>query len=506
MDFIQKNRGSSRRSGESEIHSTRSIAARIVAAMTDLAWIDATETAALIADKKISPAEAVDAAIARIEALNGPVNAVIRPMFDEARRVAAGALPDGPFRGVPFLLKDLTAAYAGVVMSSGSRWLKEWVPQRDTELVARFKRAGLVVVGKTNTPEFGLPPTTEPIAFGRSKNPWNLEHHTGGSSGGSAVAVATGMVAMAHANDGGGSIRIPASVNGVFGLKPTRARNPLGPAVGDVMNGLVCEHAVTRSVRDSARLLDATSGPDLGDPYPAPPRARPFAEEVGADPGKLRIALTVKPYHGGDLHPDCVAAAKSAAALCEELGHHVEEASPKLDGAAVSQHFLRVYSAGTSQQLKEWTEIVGRAPGDDDIEPLTRAFAALGDSITGGDYLVSIGFLQRLARTVAAFMQSYDVWLTPTLGEPPLKLGELDPQPDMPTWSMLRAGSYVPFTPLCNMTGQPAMSVPLFWNDAGLPIGCHFVGRYGDEATLFRLAAQLEAARPWRDRRPPHRA
>jgi amidase len=474
--------------------------------MSDLAWIDATELAELITRGALSPREAVDAAIARIESLNPAVNAVIRPMYEEARRVADGPLPHGPFRGVPFLLKDLTAAYAGVPMSSGSRWLSNYVPPRDTELVARLKRAGLVVVGKTNTPELGLPPTTEPVAFGRCKNPWNLEHHTGGSSGGSAVAVATGMVPMAHANDGGGSIRIPASCNGVFGLKPTRARNPLGPDVGDVMNGLVCEHAVTRSVRDSARLLDATSGPDVGDPYLAPPPARPFAEEVGADPGRLRVALTVTPFHGGELHPDCVEAARAAARLCEELGHHVEEAAPALDGAATSQHFLRVYSAGTSQQLKEWAEIIGRPPGDDDIEPLTRAFAALGESITAGDYLVSVGYLQRLTRTVARFMADYDVWLTPTLGEPPLKLGELDPQPDVPTWSMLRAGAYVPFTPLCNVTGQPAMSVPLHWNGAGLPIGTHFIGRYGDEATLFRLASQLEAARPWRDRRPPHRA
>ncbi len=464
--------------------------------------MDATALAELVRRGEVSPLELVEETIRRIEGVDGRLGAIVRPMFEEARKVARGPLPDGPFRGVPFLLKDLTAAYAGVEMTCGSAFLRGHVPTHDSELVRRLKVAGLIVVAKTNTPEFGLPPTTEPVAFGRSKNPWSLAHHTGGSSGGSAAAVAAGVVPMAHANDGGGSIRIPASCCGLFGLKPTRARNPLGPALGDVMNGLVVEHAVTRSVRDSARLLDATAGPDLGDPYWAPPPTRPFAEEVTREPGSLRVAFTTETFHGGPLHPDCVAAVRAAATLCEELGHQVEEAQPKLDGGELARHFLAVYAAGTSQQLAEWTAVLGRAPADDELEPLTRAFAAMGEGVTAGVYLSAVSALQRMSRAIARFMVRYDVVLTATLGEPPLPLGELDPRPDNPMWGMLRANQYVPYTPLCNMTGQPAMSVPLSWNGAGLPIGVHFIGRFGDEATLFRLAAQLEAARPWRERHP----
>lgn len=465
--------------------------------------MDATGLAELVARREVSAGELVEETIQRIGAVDDRIGAIVRPMFDEARKVASGELPEGPFRGVPYLLKDLTAAYAGVPMSSGSAWLRDWVPTYDTELVRRLKRAGLVVVAKTNTPEFGLPPTTEPRAFRRSRNPYDLGHHTGGSSGGSAAAVAAGVVPMAHANDGGGSIRIPASCCGLFGLKPTRARNPLGPMLGDVMNGLVVEHAVTRSVRDSARLLDATSGPELGDPYQAPLPARPFAEEVGADPGKLRIAFTTKTFHGGELHPDCVEATRRASELCAELGHHVEEAAPTIDGGVISRCFLNVYAAGCAQQLAEWTTVIGRAPAEDEIEPLTRTFAAMGDGVTAAAYLSAVAELQRLARDIARFMVDYDVLLTATLGEPPLLIGELDPQPDNPMWGMMRANQYVPYTPICNVTGQPAMSVPLHWNAAGLPIGSHFIGRFGDEATLFRLAAQLEEARPWRDRHPP---
>lgn len=471
--------------------------------MTDLAWMDATGMAELVARGEVSPLELVEETIARIGAVDDRIRAIVRPMYDEAREVARGELPAGAFRGVPFLLKDLTAAYAGVGMSCGSRWLRDWVPAHDTELVRRLKRAGLVVVAKTNTPEFGLPPTTEPIAFGRSRNPYDLAHHTGGSSGGSAAAVAAGIVPMAHANDGGGSIRIPASCCGLFGLKPTRARNPLGPDLGDVMNGLVVEHAVTRSVRDSARLLDATCGPELGDPYWAPPPARPFAEEVGADPGKLRVAFTTKTFHGGELHPDCVEATRRAAALCAELGHHVEEAVPTIDGGEISRCFLNVYAAGCAQQLAEWTEVMGGPPREDELEPLTRTFAAMGDGVSAAAYLSAVAVLQRMSRDIARFMIDYDVLLTSTLGEPPLSLGELDPRPDNPLWAMMRANQYVPYTPICNVTGQPAMSVPLHWNAAGLPIGSHFIARFGDEATLFRLAAQLEEARPWRDRHPP---
>lgn len=293
----------------------------------ELALLDAIAQAELVRRKEVKPIEMVEAAIERIERVNPAINAVVTPMFDEARAAAGGTLPDGPFTGVPFLLKDLLAAYAGVRMTSGSAFLRDFVPDHDSELVARHKRAGLIVVGKTNTPEYGIMPTTEPALFGPTRNPWDTTRATGGSSGGSAAAVAAGLVAFAHGNDGGGSIRIPASCCGVFGLKPTRARNPLGPDFGDMFSGLVAEHALTRSVRDSAALLDATSGSEIGDPYCAPPPARPFLHEVGADPGKLRIAFTTVAPSGATVHPDCVRAVIDAAKLCSDLGHEVVEAA-----------------------------------------------------------------------------------------------------------------------------------------------------------------------------------
>src|SRR5256714_123203 len=297
----------------------------------EFATLDATAQAELVRRKEIKPIELVEAAIKRIERINPTINAVITPMYELARAAAADALPDGPFTGVPFLLKDLLAAYTGVRMASGSRFLQDFTPGHDSELTARYKRAGLVVVGKTNTPESGILPTTEPTLFGPTRNPWDTTRNTGGSSGGSAAAVAAGLVPMAHANDGGGSIRIPASCCGVFGLKPTRARNTLAPALGDAMSGLVAEHAVTRSVRDSAALLDATAGPALGDPYWAPAPEGPFAEEVGRDPGRLRIAFSAASPFGGPVHADCVRAVHDAATLCEGLGHHVEEAAPEVE-------------------------------------------------------------------------------------------------------------------------------------------------------------------------------
>ncbi len=314
----------------------------------ELAFMDACAQAELVRKKELQPIELVNAAIERIERLNPQLNAVVTSMFDLARDAARGKIPEGPFQGVPFLLKDLMAAYAGVPMSLGSALLKNFIPDRDSELVARLKRAGLIVVGKTNTPEFGILPTTEPRLFGPCRNPWDTTRTTGGSSGGSSAAVASGLVPMAHANDGGGSIRIPASCCGLFGLKPTRARNPLGPNFGDVMSGIVCEHAVTRSVRDSAVLLDATSGPDLGDPYWAPPPARPFQQEVGVHPGKLRIAFSTEALDGVPVHADCREAVQRVAGLCEKLGHRVTEASPKVDGEQLD----RVFSHGLVGRLR----------------------------------------------------------------------------------------------------------------------------------------------------------
>ncbi len=471
-----------------------------------LATLDATAQADLVRRGEAQPIELLEAAIARAEQLNPALNAIVTPLYEQARKAARGSLPEGPFRGVPFLLKDLLAAYAGVRMTSGSAFLRDYVPDHDSELVARFRRAGLVVFGKTNTPEFGILPTTEPQLFGPCHNPWNTGRSTGGSSGGSAAAVAAGIVPMAHANDGGGSIRIPASCCGVFGMKPTRARNSLGPDVGDIMGGLVVEHAVTRTVRDSAALLDAVCGPGVGDPYQAPPRTRPFIEEVGVDPGQLRIAFTTTPPTGVKIDEECVRAVHEAAKLCEGLGHVVEEAAPEINGELMVDAFLTVWRAGTASGIQGMAFLTDRAPAPEQFEPLTWALHQEGLRVSAPAYLLAQTLLQGVARQIARFMLRYDVWLTPTLAEPPLPLGSFDSPPGNPLAGFDRAVEFVPFTPLCNLSGQPAMSVPLYWSRDGLPVGAHFIGRLGDEATLFRLAAQLEAARPWRDHRPPFRA
>lgn len=469
----------------------------------DLRWLDATALADLIRTRQIAAHELIEATIARSEALHPQLNAVITPMYELARAAVQQPLPSGPFAGVPFLLKDLQAAYAGVAMSAGSQWLREFKPNGDSELVKRLKRTGLIIIGKTNTPEFGLLPTTEPTRFGATKNPWDLTRTPGGSSGGSAAAVAAGIVPFAHANDGGGSIRIPAACCGLFGLKPTRGRNPLGPHFGDIYSGLVVEHAVTRSVRDSATLLDATAGYDVGDPYIAPVPVRSFAEEVVLPPGKLRIAFSTQAHTGVPVHPDCVAAVEATAQLCAELGHEVTEAAPQLHAEMLSKAFFTIWAAGCAWTIDSYAFAVGRPPADEEIEPLTRVMIALGRKRSAPEYLLAVQTLQIFARRIAQFMQSYDLFLTPVLAEPPVPLGTFDPTPDDAMAGMKRSGAFAPFTALQNMTGQPAMSVPLHWNAAGLPIGVQFAARYGDEATLFRLAAQLEAARPWADKHPP---
>ncbi|MBT8365139.1 MAG: amidase [Deltaproteobacteria bacterium] len=463
----------------------------------DLAFLDATAQAELVQNKELQPIELVEAAIERIERLNPALNAVITPMYDLARGQATGKLQQGPFRGVPFLLKDILASYAGVRMAMGSKLLQNFVPDHDSELVVRLKRAGLIILGKTNLPEFGILPTTESELFGACRNPWNIDRTTGGSSGGSAAAVASGMVPMAHANDGGGSIRIPAACCGVFGLKPTRARNPLGPDFGDVISGLVVEHAVTRSVRDSAALLDATAGPDVGDPYWAPPSEHPFLDEVGADPGKLKIAFATRAATDVRVHADCGRAVEAAAGLCADLGHEVEEAALSINAEMAKYAFSVLWSAGTGSTLK------ALGCTKDQVEPLTWALKEMSDNFSASDYIHALQTLQTISRDVARFFLDYDVLLTPTVAEPPVLLGTFDSAPDNTLQGFERSASFACFTPLCNMTGQPGMSLPLFWNEDNLPVGTHFTGRFGDEATLFRLAAQLEEAQPWVDRRPP---
>jgi amidase len=471
----------------------------------ELARMDALAQAELVRRRLATPLELVEAAIARTERWNPRLNAVVTLMYDRARDAARVPLPDGPFAGVPFLLKDLGAAYGGVPTTWGSAFLRDVVAEADSELVVRLKRSGLIILGKTNTPELGLSPTTEPALFGACHNPWDLGRTPGGSSGGSAAAVAAGMVPMAHANDGGGSIRIPASCCGLFGLKPTRARNPLGPDFGDTGWNLGVEHAVTRSVRDSAALLDATAGPregSLGDPYWAPAPVRPFLQEVGADPGRLRIAFSTTAPTGVPIHPDCVAVARDAAALCEALGHEVVEAAPAIDGPVWAEAFTTLFAAMCAARVTGWGARIGRSPTLDQLEPFTWTLMEHGRSRSAEQLFLASQRLQLGAVEVARFFRSYDLWLTPTLAEPPLPLGSFEPAPEDPLRPFQRGMEFVPFTPIANVTGQPAMSVPLSWNAEGLPVGSHFLGRYGDEATLFRLAAQLEAARPWADRRP----
>ena len=473
--------------------------------MTDTAdlWkLDATGQAALVRRGKVSPAELTDAAIARIERLNPRLNAVVHPMFEQARAAARGPLPDGPFRGVPLLLKDLAAECAGEPMTEGSKFLHGYVSGGDSELVARYRAAGFVMAGKTNTSEFGLLPTAEPSLFGPARNPWDTGCTTGGSSGGSAAAVAAGLVPVAHANDGGGSIRIPAACCGLFGLKATRGRNSLAPHYGDIGNGIVHEHALTRSVRDSAALLDATAGAAPGEPYGPPPPARPFAAEVEADPGTLRIAIMTRSMNGCEVHPDCVAAAEDAGRLCEALGHRVEIAEPDIDWESIAQLFSNLWAGMFGWAVADWARRLGRPPRPEHFEPWTWRMYEVSQRIGAADYLLAVQDAQRVARTVGRFFEDRDILLTPTVAAPPLPLGSFVRTEETRREARQAVARFSSHTPLFNVTGQPAMSVPLFWNAAGLPIGVQFAGRYGDEATLFRLAGQLERARPWRERWP----
>lgn len=465
--------------------------------INDLALLDATAQAELVRKKEVQPIELVEAAIERIEKINPQINAVVTKMYDQARESAKGKLPEGPFTGVPFLLKDILGLCKGVPSTLGSRLLSNFVPDHDSELVIRLKRSGLVILGKTNVPEFGILPTTESQLFGPCRNPWDTGRIAGGSSGGSAAAVASGMVAIAHGNDGGGSIRIPASCCGVFGLKPTRARNPLGPDFGEGWGGMVAEHALTRSVRDSAALLDVTAGPDIGDPYWAPPPERPFLEEIGKDPGRLRIAHVTMP--GMPVHEDCLQAVRAAISLCRDLGHEVDEIALKLDVAIelFAQAVIVLIAAGTASTLK----FLGAKEGQ--VEPLTWALAEKGKEYDAADYVLAEQLLQQVSRTIAKNFIDYDVLIAPMLSEPPPLLGTFDPAPDNPLLGFDRAGQFVHLNPLANVTGNPAMSVPLFWNVDGLPIGVLFMGRFGDDGTLFRLASQLETTQPWAHRRPP---
>jgi amidase len=472
----------------------------------DFAFLDATAQAELVRRGDVSCEELVAAAIERIEELNPTLNAVIHPLYEQARETARSPLP-GPFSGVPFLLKDLTAELRDAPLADGSGFVAgRHVSTGDSELVRRFKAAGLVILGKTNTSEFGLLPTTEPEHFGATRNPWDISRGPGGSSGGSAAAVAAGMVAAGHASDGGGSIRIPASCCGLVGLKPTRGRNSLAPGIGDVAGGIIHEHVVTRSVRDSAAILDATAGAMPGDPYYPPGPRRNFAAEVGRDPGRLNIGLGTVPLNQAGTHPECVTAARSAAALCEELGHHVEESSPLVDSGALFRSFGQVMTAYLGWTIAAWERRTGHAPSEKDFEAATWRMYQHSLAQRGGDYLLAWQDLQKCCRDFAEFFTAHDIWLTPTLAQPPVPLGYFDYTHETRKRYIAHLGDFTGFTLIANATGQPAISLPLHWTENGLPVGVQLTGRYGDEATLIRLAAQLEQARPWIGRRPPVRA
>jgi amidase len=488
---------------------------------------DGLGLAELIRNKDVTAAKLVDEAISRIEAINPGINAVICKIYDAARRQATAMPSEGAFAGVPFLLKDLMADIAGVPTRKGSRFHRNHVPDHDNEIVARYRQAGVIFVGKTNTPEYGQVPVTEPLLFGPTRNPWDVTRTPGGSSGGSAAAVAAGIVPMAHGNDGGGSIRIPASCCGLFGLKPSRGRMPFGPDAGDPWQGLASDHIISRSVRDSAAMLDATAGPDIGAPYLLPSPAMTFLEATGTSPKKLKIAFTSSSLLQTKVDSECVKGVESTAALLRDLGHDVEETAPKIDGNVFMDDFVTMVCGETAADIMEAEKTFGRKAAWHDFEPGTWATNLMGRQFSAADFCGAIRRLKLTGRILGRFFQDYNVFMTPTLGKPPVKIGELQPAGieglTMKLLGRLNAGrsmylmrnidksagkifTFMPFTPVFNATGQPAMSVPLHWTDNGLPIGIQFVGRFADETTLFQLAGQLEQARPWFGRRPPMKA
>jgi len=459
--------------------------------------------AQLIQSRAVSAGEVLSAALDRIAQRNPRFNAVTFTFEDLARRQIAGGLPAGPLSGVPYLMKDLYQLYAGAPVSNGSRLFDGFIADHDSTLVERLKAAGIVIVGRSNTPEFGLNCTTEPARFGPTRNPWKSSHSAGGSSGGASAAVAAGMVPAAHATDGGGSIRIPASHCGLFGLKPTRGRNPAGPDVGEGWSGLAGGHAVTWSVRDSAALLDATSGPASGDPYWAPPRKRPFIEEVGADPGRLRIALNVEHPSGRKVSAETRGAAEAAAKLLEGLGHSVEHAAPTLDIEGALSAIRTIIAANLAAGIGYRLAVLGRKKlGAGDVENITALWAEEGKRLAAADYAAAITTVHGIGRRFGAFFQRYDVLLSPVVAGPPVPLGTFDMMGKDLDAYFGKLFDYVCFTGQFNFSGGPAASVPFHWTAEGLPVGIQIGADLGNEAVLFRLASQIEAARPWKDKRP----
>jgi amidase len=491
--------------------------------LSDYTSHDATGLAGLVRRREVSAAELLQAALERAHAVNPRINAIIRYMEDEARGAIDSGLPPGPFTGVPFLLKDLLAAYAGVPLQMGSRLFRDFVPDADSELVRRFKAAGLVVFGKTNTPEFGLRPTTEPVLHGVTRNPWNLGRTPAGSSGGAGAAVAARIVPMASGGDGGGSIRGPASANGLVGLKPSRGRNPSGPQDPDVWWDFTVEHVLTRTVRDSAAALDATAGDYPGQLLKLPPPAGRFLDEVGRDPGRLRIAVSLGPALGETIDPNCVAAVRRTAERLVALGHDVEEVDLPIPRDDFVYHYSLLIATDTAALIRSGERLRGRRAALSDVELVTWVLKRIGDAISGTSLTESYWFMQLFARRWLEWAERYDVILQSTMSAPPVLLGSLEPSAR--DRALLQVAARLPLdrlltgrsmlieaarpafnfsgqTMMANVTGQPAISLPLEWTDDGLPMGMMFTARVGDEATLFRLAGQLESEHPWAGRSP----
>lgn len=490
---------------------------------TEYGNYDALGLAELVSNGEVTAGDLLDEAIARAADINPKINAIIQPLHDYARQAIASGLSNGPFTGVPFLVKDLLICLEGVPQRNGSRFFEDYIATADSTLAKRYKDSGVVIFGKTNTPEFGVTPITDPELFGSTLNPWNLKHSPSGSSGGSAAAVAARIVPMASGGDGGGSIRTPSSCCGLVGLKPTKGRTPSGPDEGDLWYGMAIEHVLTRSVRDSAAMLDATHGQDAGPPNIAPAPERPYLEEVSRDPGKLRIAFSTHPMLGRELHSDCKLAVEQSARMLADLGHHIEEATPNINREDFICAFAVLVAADTCALIRAGEKKLGLKARRQDFEPRTWALKRIGETYSAADFAQAYWHLQGVGRTMGRFMENYDVFLTSTCGTPPPKPGDLSPQgierfsiaalnrlplqglatkPGMVMQAAERVYEFMSQTPIANATGQPSMSLPLHWNDAGLPIGTLFTGKFGDESTLFRLAGQLEQAHPWKDKQP----
>lgn len=456
----------------------------------------------MVRKKQVSPSELLEEAITRAEATDPSYNFMAQKLYDYGRKRIADGLPDGPFTGVPWLLKDLHMHLEGTRFGQGSRLYGDFVSTITSELVQRHEAAGLVIFGKTTTPEFGLTGTTESIAYGATRNPWNPEHSSGGSSGGASAAVAAGVLPGAHASDGGGSIRIPASACGLVGMKPSRGRIPMGPLRTEGWGGMSTNGAVTRSVRDNAALMDVTHGPEPGSRYSAPEPEGSFLSHAGRDPKPLRIALMLDPISGTPVDEEVKDAVRASAKLCEDLGHHIEEARPDTNIPGMGAANFALISTALASDLDARAAELGIEVSTDVIEPIVYGFYQYGKTVTGVQVAAANVTMQELAVQVAQFMQDYDVILSPVMAEPPAKIGTYDlNKADFAAWGEA-ISAYIPFPGMFNATGQPSLSLPLGMTSGGLPIGSMFTGRFGDEATLFSLGGQVERAAPWFNRVP----